>query len=560
MNTAKGLKLSQRFFILIVVFTLGFAFFGAWSFKTLNDLKINGSLYQRIVQGKDLVADILPPPEYILESYLTTLQLANEIDKEEQGKLIEKLQSLKKDYDDRYEYWSKENLGNEIQNALLKQAHQPASELYDLAFNTLIPAVQHEDKTGISSSMVNIRRTYEIHRKAINQVVELTNKRNDFDENFAKEQIKSASLLLLMVMIISMTLGIYVAIVNIRWLKTSIGTEPGEAVSFAEKMANGEITLILPVKSGDNFSILAKLESMRKRWTDVVMGLRGQAHIMSSVAASVSGNSHTLATKSDIQSESTIDIAASVEELSVSFKQVKADAEKALETVEHAGKIANGGADVVRRMTIEVEGATEAVKHSSLEMQVLENKIKEITGIAELIREISEQTNLLALNASIEAARAGDQGRGFAVVADEVRKLAERAAKATEMIELRVSEVLKASSSISIVIEENITKSGLASNMANETLTVMSEIQQASKEAVQWVVYISNAMTEQNSNTQSISNRIEAISVSAEENARAAQSLSDFSTQLIQVSNAFNHDVSFFKVSDTFNGDNVTLF
>ena len=69
MNALHNLNLVYRFAVLIVCMVIGFASYGLWSFKTLNDLKVNGPLYQRIVQGKDLVADILPPPEYILESY-----------------------------------------------------------------------------------------------------------------------------------------------------------------------------------------------------------------------------------------------------------------------------------------------------------------------------------------------------------------------------------------------------------------------------------------------------------------------------------------------------------
>ena len=33
----------------------------------LHTLKVGGDIYRQIVLGKDLVADILPPPEYILE-------------------------------------------------------------------------------------------------------------------------------------------------------------------------------------------------------------------------------------------------------------------------------------------------------------------------------------------------------------------------------------------------------------------------------------------------------------------------------------------------------------
>jgi hypothetical protein len=36
----------------------------------LNQLKIGGPLYNKIKLGNDLVGDILPPPEYVIEAYL----------------------------------------------------------------------------------------------------------------------------------------------------------------------------------------------------------------------------------------------------------------------------------------------------------------------------------------------------------------------------------------------------------------------------------------------------------------------------------------------------------
>src|SRR4051812_36761090 len=115
------MKLSHRFIVLLVILITSLAIYGGWSFKVLNNLKVNGPVYQRIVQGKDLIADILPPPEYIIESYLVSLQ-AMAAPLAERKPLIENLKTLKNDYDTRHVYWTKEQLDDTIKDLLLNSA------------------------------------------------------------------------------------------------------------------------------------------------------------------------------------------------------------------------------------------------------------------------------------------------------------------------------------------------------------------------------------------------------------------------------------------------------
>lgn len=74
--------------------------------------------------------------------------------------------------------------------------------------------------------------------------------------------------------------------------------------------------------------------------------------------------------------------------------------------------------------------------------QTMEQKMNEITKIAEQLNAISFNTSILSLNASVEATRAGDAGAGFGVVASEMRKLSNNSNMFSEQVSEVVSELL----------------------------------------------------------------------------------------------------------------------
>src|SRR5246127_4342896 len=76
-------------------------------------------------------------------------------------------------------------------------------------------------------------------------------------------------------------------------------------------------------------------------------------------------------------------------------------------------------------------GAVDRVASADSQAKRLSEAAQSMSGMVEMIGDITGQINLLALNATIESARAGDAGRGFAVVASEVKNLANQAKQAT---------------------------------------------------------------------------------------------------------------------------------
>src|SRR3954449_9268963 len=108
------LSLSSAIIAFGIVLAIGFTAVVSTSLYALKELKVGGPLYNKIKLGNDLVADILPPPEYVIEAYLeATLALR---DPASLSAHRDRLAQLKKEYDERHDYWLKSDLDPAIQS------------------------------------------------------------------------------------------------------------------------------------------------------------------------------------------------------------------------------------------------------------------------------------------------------------------------------------------------------------------------------------------------------------------------------------------------------------
>ena len=126
------------------------------------------------------------------------------------------------------------------------------------------------------------------------------------------------------------------------------------------------------------------------------------------------------------------------EEIQRHIEKVEAVSTSIGESMDRTKQDILNGKNSLDRLLSEVEASENAGKEVVTDIGALEEYMKNVQSIIELITSVASQTSLLALNASIEAARAGEAGKGFAVVATEISNLANQTQSAT----VNITEVI----------------------------------------------------------------------------------------------------------------------
>jgi methyl-accepting chemotaxis protein len=258
------LTIKMRFMIIMASVIIGFALFGFVTFKAAKTLNVNGTIYQRIVQGKDIIADVLPPPEYIIESYLVVLQAAQT----ECGScevLKKRLEVLKGEYDTRHQYWQDQQLEDELNEPLLKRSYQTALAFYSEAQQSFFPAIQTANKEAALASLQKMQQVYEAHRAVINEVVQLTTERNTKDEAEARNTIRWYGIIRIGIFAFSVLVSVALTILISRGIIRQLGGEPSDVADLARNIATGKLDNAIAVNPGDSDSLLANMENMQQQ-------------------------------------------------------------------------------------------------------------------------------------------------------------------------------------------------------------------------------------------------------------------------------------------------------
>lgn len=532
----------RQLLVLISTLLLGFFLSGLINHKTLLDVQINGPIYRQIELEKDLIADILPPPEYLLESWQVVLEMLVS-SPAELNALTEQSRKLRDEFEARHQYWSNNLAEGKLKTALVEDAWSSGLKFLDLRDRQFIPALQAGNREQALAVLATMKTSYAEHRRYIDDSVKLAGEEYQALQGEAEQMVAADNSISIAIGLL--TLSIIAVMGRAVYRNLARVGDPLYAAELVRHIAIGNLAIGIKAQNNHDDSIFCSLKELQSRLRHLV----GLISEKSDKVAVESGQMAAVARQAAATTQAQLNsVAASTEEMSCSIANIANNAQEALNISKQSSASCEQGVDVINNAVLGMQKIAATVKEASGAVLSLGTQSERISSVVQVIQGIADQTNLLALNAAIEAARAGEQGRGFAVVADEVRKLAERTSQATQEIEDMIMSIQIGMKGAVGDMETGVRQVDSGVVLANDAGESIRQIRKDAIRAAQVVADIAAALEEQRSTCEHIAANVERIAVTSEQNRIAAEQVSCGAVALENTSQQLRNSVRRFMI------------
>jgi methyl-accepting chemotaxis protein len=219
--------------------------------------------------GKDVVADILPPPLFVIEAQLVAYDIAS-ASAQGRAELLTKFQQLQKDYQDRNQFWELSNLDTAVKGKLLGEQRRYADLFWKEANANFLPAVSAGDQQRLESSLKLMRQHYDAHRAGVENTVVSA---SQFAESTLNDMGASSQRDTLTMLIVG-AVGLLLVLVAMNRTSTAIickvGGEPDTAAQAAGRIAQGDLNSRIDTSLGNSGSVMHAMSQMQSALREIV--------------------------------------------------------------------------------------------------------------------------------------------------------------------------------------------------------------------------------------------------------------------------------------------------
>ncbi len=270
-----------------------------------------------------------------------------------------------------------------------------------------------------------------------------------------------------------------------------------ELLKSVAQLSKKDFTTRVPVFEDVTGAVGDSLNLLAKETGDALTDVRTVSMKVAKVSSQVKDQTNTVMGETHRERKLAENAMNELRVASSAMQKISNDAQQANDQADSAFKNTQVALDTVNESVNGINSIRDTISETEKRIKRLGERSQEITGIVNLINNISERTHILALNASMHAASAGEAGRGFAVVADEVQRLAENAREATKEIGTLVNNIQVETGDTVIAMNDVITQVASGTELADKAENAMLMTQASTKELVDAVELIAHSSKSQ---------------------------------------------------------------
>lgn len=218
------LSIRTKLALIAVLPLVAMAVLAVLAWTTLQAVKVGGPSEQRVEDAAEAVADVLPPPLFVVEPYLVVSQAAQPATPPElRAELLASYSTLKGEYVSNHDKWVPRTIPDSLRRALVEESYDSALRFFDLMETEVLPRIEAGDYAGAQDVLArDVQPVFAEHRGQILDVIAAAQAYSASERAAVADTVQQRTFLFLAGLVVAAGATLLLGLVVARTIRRSI--------------------------------------------------------------------------------------------------------------------------------------------------------------------------------------------------------------------------------------------------------------------------------------------------------------------------------------------------